>query len=132
MNQYQPWGLLAGRVLLAWMFLYSGFGKITNSAGAMKYMASKGMPLLEPLLVGAIIIEVIGGLMLVLGWKTRLAAWAIFGFVAIATPIFHNFWALPPEQVALQTIIFSKNLAIMGGLLYVALMGPGKLSLDKA
>lgn len=132
MNQYQPWGLLAARILLAWMFLYSGFGKITNSAGAMKYMASKGLPLLEPLLVGAIVIEVIGGLMLVVGWKTRLAAWAIFGFVVLASVIFHNFWAVPAEQAYMQTILFNKNLAIMGGLLYVALMGPGKLSLDKA
>ena len=132
MNQYQPWGLLAARLLLAWMFLHSGIGKITNSAGAMKYMASKGMPLLEPLLVGAIVIEVIGGLMLVVGWKTRLAAWAIFGFVILASVIFHNFWAVPAEQAYMQTILFNKNLAIMGGLLYVALMGPGKLSLDKS
>lgn len=132
MNQYQPWALLVGRVLLAYMFVVSGWGKINNFAGASKYMASKGMPMIEPLLVGAIIIELVGGLMLAIGWKARLAAWAIFGFVLIATPIFHNFWALPPEQVALQTIMFNKNLAIMGGMLYVAFMGPGKLSLDKA
>jgi putative oxidoreductase len=132
MNQYQPWGLLAARVLLAWMFLYSGFGKITGFAGAAKYMASKGMPLIEPLLVGALLIEVVGGLMLVVGWKTRWAAWAIFGFVALASVIFHNFWAVPAEQATMQTILFNKNLAIMGGLLYVALMGPGRMSLDKA
>ena len=132
MNQFQPFALLGARILLAWMFLYSGYGKIANSAGAMKYMASKGMPLIEPLLWGAIIIEVVGGLMLVVGWKTRLAAWAIFGFVLLASFIFHNFWAVPAEQAYLQTIMFNKNLAIMGGLLYVAFMGPGKLSLDKA
>ncbi|HJS36535.1 MAG TPA: DoxX family protein [Burkholderiales bacterium] len=132
MTQYQPWGLLAGRVLLAYVFVVSGYDKIAGFAGTAKYMASKGMPMIEPLLVGAIIIELVGGLMLAIGWKARLAAWAIFGFVLIATPIFHNFWALPPEQVALQTIMFNKNLAIMGGMLYVAFMGPGKLSLDKS
>jgi len=131
-NQFQPLALLAARILLAWMFLYSGFGKITNSAGAMKYMASKGMPFIEPLLWGAIVIEVIGGLMLVVGWKTRLAAWAILGFVFLTSVIFHNFWAVPAEQAYLQAIMFNKNLAIMGGLLYVAFMGPGRLSVDKA
>jgi len=132
MSQYQPWALLVGRVLLAYMFVVSGWGKITGFAGAAKYMASKGMPLVEPLLVGAIIIEFVGGLMLAVGWKARWAAWAIFGFVALATVIFHDFWAVAPEQAGLQMIMFNKNLAIMGGMLYVACMGPGKLSLDKA
>lgn len=132
MNQTQPWALLVGRILLAYMFIVSGWGKISGFAGAAKYMASKGMPLVEPLLVGAIIIELIGGLMLAVGWKARWAAWAIFGFVALATVIFHDFWAVPPEQVRLQTIMFNKNLAIMGGMLYVAFMGPGRLSLDKS
>ena len=132
MNQYQPWALLVGRILLAYMFVVSGWGKIAGFAGTAKYMASKGMPLVEPLLVGAIVIELIGGLMLAVGWKARWAAWAIFGFVALATVIFHDFWAVPAEQVRLQTIMFNKNLAIMGGMLYVAFMGPGKLSLDKA
>ena len=131
MSQYQPWGLLAGRLLLSYMFIVSGWGKINNFAGSAKYMASKGMPMIEPLLVGAILIELVGGLMLAIGWKARWAAWAIFGFVLIATPIFHNFWAVPEAQVAIQTIMFNKNLAIMGGMLFVAFMGPGKLSLDK-
>lgn len=132
MSQYQPVALLVGRVLLAYMFIVSGWGKITGFEGAAKYMASKGMPMVEPLLVGAIIIELIGGLMLAIGWKARWAAWAIFGFVALATVIFHDFWNVPAEQVRLQTIMFNKNLAIMGGMLYVAFMGPGRLSLDKS
>ena len=114
------------------MFVVSGWGKITGFAGTAKYMASKGMPFIEPLLVCAIIIEFIGGLMLAIGWKARWAAWAIFVFVAAATVIFHDFWAVPAEQARLQMIMFNKNLAIMGGLLYVAFMGPGKLSLDKS
>jgi putative oxidoreductase len=126
MNQYQPWALLVGRVLLAYMFVVSGWGKINNFAGASKYMASKGMPMIEPLLVGAIIIELVGGLMLAIGWKARWAAWAIFLFLIPTTLIFHTAWA-DGEQM----IQFQKNLAIMGGMLYVAFMGPGKLSLDK-
>jgi putative oxidoreductase len=118
--------------MLAYMFIVSGYGKIAGFAGAAKFMASKGMPLVEPLLVGAIIIELIGGLMLAVGFKARWAAWAIFGFVAIATVIFHDFWNVPAEQVYLQKLMFEKNLAIMGGMLYIALMGPGRLSLDKS
>jgi putative oxidoreductase len=132
MNQYQPWGLLAGRLLLAYIFIMSGYGKITGFAGAAKFMASKGMPAVEPLLVGAIIVELVGGLMLAVGWKARWAAWAIFLFIIPATLIFHAYWAVPPEQAYGQMLHFQKNLAIMGGMLYVALMGPGKLSLDKS
>ncbi|MGD9952609.1 MAG: DoxX family protein [Burkholderiales bacterium] len=127
MNQYQPWGLLAGRLLLAYLFIVAGYGKIGGFAGTAKYMASKGMPMVEVLLVGTILIELIGGLMLAIGWKARLAAWAIFLFIIPTTVIFHPVWA-----DASQMIQFNKNLAIMGGMLYVAFMGPGKLSLDKA
>jgi uncharacterized membrane protein YphA (DoxX/SURF4 family) len=85
------------------------------------------MPMVEVLLVGTIIIEVIGGLMLAVGWKARWAAWAIFLFIIPTTIIFHPVWA-----DASQMIQFNKNLAIMGGMLYVAFMGPGRLSLDKS
>ena len=132
MNQYQPWGLLAGRLLLAYIFVVAGYGKIVGFAGTAGYMAKYGMPMVEVLLVGAIIVELVGGLMLAVGWKARWAAWAIFLFVLVASLIFHPFWAVPPEQVMMQTIQFQKNLAIMGGMLYVAFMGPGKLSVDKA
>jgi putative oxidoreductase len=127
MNQYQPWGLLAGRLLLAYIFIVAGYGKIVGFAGTAGYMAKYGMPMVEVLLVGAIIVELVGGLMLAVGWKARWAAWAIFLFVIPATIIFHPVWADPG-----QAIQFQKNLAIMGGMLYVAFMGPGRLSLDKA
>ena len=127
MNQFQPWGLLAGRLLLAYLFIVAGYGKVVGFAGTAKYMASKGMPMVEVLLVGTIIIELIGGLMLAVGWKARWAAWAFFLFIIAATVVFHPVWADPS-----QAIQFQKNLAIMGGMLYVAFMGPGRLSLDKA
>ncbi len=132
MVQYQPWGLLAGRLLLAYIFVVSGFGKIGNFAGTAKFMAAKGMPMAEVLLVGAIVIELVGGLMLAVGWKARWAAWAILGFTLVASFVFHPYWSMPADQVYAQTIQFNKNLAIIGGLLYVAFTGPGKLSLDKA
>ena len=132
MSQFQPWGLLLGRLLLAYVFVVNGYAKIAGFAGTAKYMASKGMPLIEPLLVGTIIIELVGGLMLAVGWKARWGAWALFFFTLLATLIFHAYWTVPADQAYGQTIQFQKNLAIMGGMLYVALMGPGRLSLDKA
>lgn len=132
MSQFQPWGLLVGRLLLAYIFVLNGYGKIAGFAGTAKYMASKGMPLIEPLLVGTILIELVGGLMLAVGWKARWAAWAFFLWLIPVTLVFHAYWSVPPEQVMAQTIQFQKNLAIMGGMLYVAFMGPGRLSLDKS
>jgi len=132
MNQYQPWGLLAGRILLVYIFLLSGYGKITNFAGTAGYMAKYGMPMIEFFLVCAILLELVGGLMLLVGWKARWGALALIVFVVPTTLIFHAYWAVPPEQAYGQMIQFQKNLAILGGLLYAALMGPGKLSLDKA
>jgi putative oxidoreductase len=132
MSKFQPWGLLLGRLMLAYIFVISGYGKIAGFAGTAKFMAAKGLPLVEPLLVGTIIIELVGGLMLAVGWKARWAAWAFFLWMIPVTLVFHAYWAVPPEQVMAQTIQFQKNLAIMGGMLYVAFMGPGRLSVDKS
>jgi putative oxidoreductase len=127
MGNFQPMGLLVGRLLLAYIFIVAGYGKIAGFAGAAKYMASKGMLMVEPLLVGAILVELVGGLMIAVGFKARWAAWAIFLFLIPTTIIFHPGWADPG-----QVIQMNKNLAIMGGMLYVAFMGPGKLSLDRS
>jgi putative oxidoreductase len=94
-------------------------------------MASKGMPFAEALLVGAIAVELVGGIMLVVGWQARWAAAAIFLFMIPTTLIFHAYWAVDPEQVRAQTIQFNKNLAIMGGMLYLMAFGAGPLSLDR-
>ncbi len=77
------------------------------------------------------LIELGGGLLLALGYKARWAALAIFLFLIPATLIFHAFWAVDPEQVKMQLIQFQKNLAIMGGMLYVVFNGPGRMSLDR-
>ena len=132
MSGFRAWGLLAGRVLLAYVFVVDGYGKIGNFAGTAKFMAAKGLPWVEPLLVCAILVELAGGLMVAVGWKARWAAAAIFLYIIPVTLVFHAFWAVAPEQVAAQTIQFQKNLAIMGGMLYLALTGPGPLSLDKS
>jgi putative oxidoreductase len=123
---------LVGRCMLGLIFVISGFGKITNFAGTAAYMASKGMPLSQVLLVAAIAVELGGGLMLMAGWKARWAALAIFLFIIPTTLVFHQFWAVDAAQAQNQMIHFLKNIAIMGGMLYVVAHGPGPLSLDEA
>ena len=124
------YGPLGGRILLSLMFIMSGWGKITGFAGTAAYMASRGMPHPELLLPFAIAIELGGGLMLLTGWKARLAASAIFLFIIPTTLIFHNFWAADAASAQNQMIHFMKNVTIMGGMLYVAAFGAGPLSLD--
>jgi putative oxidoreductase len=131
MNTLNRYGPLVGRILIALIFVFAGFGKITGFEGTVGYIASKGMPLPQLAAIGAILIELGGGIMLVLGWKTRLAAMALFLFTGLAALIFHNFWAAAPDQAQNQMIHFMKNLAIMGGMIFVMVHGAGALSLDR-
>ncbi len=123
-------GSLIGRILLATIFLLAGFGKIAGWEGTAGYMASRGMSAIPFFLTLAIVFEVLGGLSLLLGFKTKIGALALFLFLVPATLIFHNFWTYPEAAQGLQRIMFLKNLAIMGGLLMLAAAGPGPLSLD--
>jgi len=130
-NKFGP---VVGRILIALIFLLSGFGKLTGFAGTAGYMASK-MPmsgtLIDLLLVITIIVELGGGIALVLGFKARLAALMLFLWLIPVTLIFHDFWAAPADQAMVQQIMFLKNLAIMGGMLMILANGPGPLSVDK-
>lgn len=120
-----------GRSLLALIFVVSGLGKIGAFEATQGYMAAAGMPLTGPLLVAAIAIEVLGGLMLMVGFKARWGAFALIVFLIPATFIFHAFWTLEGGEVRLQMIQFLKNLSIIGGLLVIVAWGPGPLSLDR-
>ena len=122
------YGPLVGRILIAFIFVFSGFGKVAGFDGTVGYIASKGLPLPQLAAIAAIIVELGGGIALVLGWKARWAAAAMLIFTGMAALLFHNFWAVPPEQAQNQMIHFMKNIAIMGGLLYVVIYGSGPLS----
>jgi putative oxidoreductase len=125
------YGTLAGRLLIAFIFIFAGYGKLTGFDGTVGYIASKGMPLPALAAVAAILIELGGGLMLAVGWKARWAAAGLFVFTAMTALIFHNFWAAAPDQAQNQMIHFMKNLSIMGGLLYVVIHGSGPVSLER-
>jgi putative oxidoreductase len=76
------------------------------------------------------VLEVLGGLALIVGWQTRWAALALALFTLAASVIFHNFWALPADQQMVQQLVFMKNLSVAGGMLVLAACGAGALSLD--
>lgn len=121
---------LVGRVLMAALFLPAGVSKIAGFAGTVGYIASKGVPLPEAAAIIAIIVEVGGGLALILGVKTRWAALALALFTLIATFMFHNYWTLPADQQMMQQLMFMKNIAVIGGLLTLAGWGAGAWSMD--
>ena len=121
---------LAGRILLALMFVLAGFSKIAGFAGTVGYMQSKGMPAAELLAGLTIALEIGGGLALMFGFMTRWAALALAAFTLLASLIFHNFWGVPEAQKMVQNLMFMKNLSVIGGLLVLAAIGPGNWSLD--
>lgn len=122
---------LFGRIFLAAIFVWSGFGKIGGFEGLAGQIASKGFPAAQVFAAATIVIEVGAGLMLVAGWKARWAALLLAVFTVIVTIFFHNFWAVPEAQKMMQQLQFMKNLALIGGLLMVTAFGPGRLSVDK-
>ena len=127
-KQYGP---LIGRILLSAIFILAGLNKITGFDGTANYMASKGLPMTEVLLVLTIVIELGGGILLLVGWHARWAATALFLFIIPVTFIFHPFWSMDGQEAVAQYHKFMKNLAIMGGMMYVMVYGAGPLSLGK-
>lgn len=129
MNTNRDVAALVARILLALLFILSGFGKIGGFEETVGYIASQGMPFPPLMAAGAIAIELGAGLLLLVGYKARWAAMAIFLFMIPTTLIFHNFWSVPPDQAMMEQIGFLKNVSIMGGLLMVWAFGPGRLAL---
>ena len=123
--------VLVARVLLALMFLLAGIGKFTDLDGTAGYIASAGLPAPTLLALGAGLIEVVGAVLLIVGWQARWAALVLAAFTLLATLFFHRYWTLPADQQMMQQLMFMKNLAIVGGLLVVFAFGAGGASLDQ-
>ena len=122
---------LVGRILLAILFITSGWGKIGGFDGTAAYMTAKGLPMAQVLLPLTILLELGGGILLVVGFKARWAALALFLFLIPTTLIFHAFWGIDPKEAGMQQINFLKNVSIAGGMLMVFAFGPGAYSLDR-
>ena len=114
---------LVGRLLLAALFLLEGWSKLRGYGPAAAYMERFSVPAL--LLPAAIAVELVGGLLLAVGWQTRCAALALAIFCIVAAFMFHLNFADRN-----QVLHFEKDLAIAGGLLVLFAFGPGRFSID--
>ena len=121
---------LAGRLLMAWLFLPAGIGKLTGFAGTVGYISSAGLPMPQLGAVVALVAEIVGGAALIAGYGTRLAAIALAVFTLVASFFFHAYWAMPAGQQMIPQLLFYKNMAVTGGLLTIAAWGAGAWSVD--
>ena len=129
---YNPYVPLVARLLMAAIFVVFGARKLLAFAGTAGYFTKLGFPMPEVMVVLAIIIELGGGILLAVGWKTRWVAWLLALFTLIALFMAHRYWEFSDAaQYGNQMTHFFKNLCIIGGLMMVAAFGPGPLSVDK-
>ncbi len=114
---------MASRLLLAQIFIVAGYNKIGGYAGTQGYMESMGVPgFLLPLVI---VLELGGGIALLLGYQTKIVALLLAGFCLLTAFLFHNVLV-----DASQMVMFMKNLAIAGGLLLLVQHGANEPSLD--
>ena len=125
MEWLKGFGSLIGRILLVFIFLQSGIGKIENFQGTAQYMAKFGMPYTNFFLVGAIFFELVGSVAVILGYYTRFGALLLIIFLIPTTLIFHTHFSDP-----MQKIHFVKNVSMFGGMLILFSVGAGRFSLD--
>jgi putative oxidoreductase len=119
---------LLGRILISWIFLYSSVGQVTQLSLNVSHVAAQGMPFPLMAIVTSIFIQFFGGFALLLGFKGQIAGWVLFIFLIPTTFMLHKFWGATARPG--QEIQFFKNMAIMGGLLFVATFGAGAYSID--
>ncbi len=122
---------LLGRILMAALFLWAAFRNSIHFEDTMPFVASKHLPYAPLFLAGAIFLQLVGGAMLLLGYRTGLAVSLLILFLISASAIFHDFWNLQGSESLKEQISFMHNMAIIGGLLAFAAFGPGKWALDK-
>ena len=127
---WTPWVWLLGRILLAHIFLLSGLMKVLNWSKTAEAMAGEGMQAVPFFLAAAILVELTGGLSILLGYKARLGALSLALYLIPVTLVFHHFWTYQGPAMENQLQHFLKNLTIMGGLGTLVAVGAGAFSFD--
>ncbi|MCH7471708.1 DoxX family protein [bacterium] len=134
LNQFWGVATLLGRFYIAYIFVRAGYSHIADFAGTQGFIAAKLTFIPEGLTpfatVAAILLLVAGSLLVLLGYQCRWGALLLILFLIPTLLFFHNYWAYPEEARGLQEMFFQKNLAILGGLLFVMAHGAGSISLD--
>lgn len=122
--------LFLSRLCISAIFIFAGVGKFMDYEGTASFMEAHDMTLIPLFLYGAAVIELLAGLALVFGYKTKCAALVLALFLIPVTYIFHGFWNFSGVEQQAEMIKFFGNLAIFGGLLSVYANGPGCCSVD--
>ncbi|MGH9745409.1 MAG: DoxX family protein [Candidatus Acidiferrales bacterium] len=132
MNSSHNVTVLSGRILLSAILLLSGVNKIFAFKMYTGWAAGAHLPLPPVAIAVAAAIEILGGLAIITGFQTKLAAWVVFLYLIPTTFLFHNFWTMDGMNRIDNQVHFLKNVAIMGGLLILAANGAGGASIDAA
>lgn len=127
----QNFALLIGRVLFSLLFIIAGFGKIIHFQENVAYIASQHVPFPMVATVLAIIFELGGSLLILIGWQARLGGAMIAVFTIIATLLVHHFWTYPDPEARNQLLHFMKNITILGGAVYIMVVGAGSYQLHR-
>ncbi|MBK8965861.1 MAG: DoxX family protein [Lewinellaceae bacterium] len=123
---------LIGRIFLSAIFLFEAVDSILFFNKTKETMTQHGLTWNQDLLLyGAIFLLVMGGIMVLLGYRSTLGAIMLLMYWFPVTIIVHDFWAFPPDQIRLQSILFMKNMAIIGGLLMLVGKGSGRYSIRR-
>jgi len=123
MKTIENYSELAGRIMISILFLMAGISKVSGYANTQGYMEAMGVS--GSLLPLVILLEIVGALAIIVGFKTRFSAFLLAGFSVLAAYFFHNNFA---DQM--QAIMFMKNIAIAGGFLFLVAHGAGTISID--
>ena len=122
---------LAGRVLIAVLFVPSALGKVFAFGGVTMALGAKGLPAPELFAAGAVALELAASAAIVAGWQVRWSALALGVYSIVAAALFHNFWSVPEAMAMAQRQAFFKNVGLLGGLLVLAARGPGAIALSR-
>jgi putative oxidoreductase len=121
--------VVVGRLLFSWIFVTASFNHFKSQTIA--YAASQGVPLASISVPFSGVLALLGGLSILFGYRAKIGGWLIALFLAAVTPMLHNFWAVSdPMMHQIQTVMFLKNLSMLGGALLIAQFGAGPWSLD--
>ena len=130
--QWRDFLILVARVLIGWIFVVGGWGKVTAVGGFTASLERRGIPAAGLLGYVGAYSEFLGGLTIIFGIATRYAALLIFLFVLVATLISHRFWEYSdPAAYRQQNTQFFKNVTIMGGTMLLFVTGSGRMSVDR-
>lgn len=122
--------ILLSRICISFLYLWAGSAKITDWKGTIAYMQSRNFPLIPLMLPGAVIAQIAGGLSLLLGLYCRWGTLILIFFTIPAMIKMHAFWKESGNLRLTEKIMFMKDLAILGGLLLLWILGAGAFSLD--